>query len=115
LNEQEFLERYSEFRHLFNIVEEPANSRAKLLEYENKYGVSSNRVIWYYKVQGFDLSELIPDIDDWVYYFERFMRYGVDPNEFQSDELCVQANEGEETSGSRRESLVLFFNRLVSN
>ncbi|MBC2725842.1 hypothetical protein [Desulfosporosinus sp.] len=56
-----------------------------LLEFEKKYCNSSKlansqMMYWYYKILG-DKSwkTLIPDIDSWVYHYERFLDSGGDP------------------------------------
>ncbi len=116
MNEQEFLEKYGEFRHLFNIVEEPTNSKEKLISFQDKFGLPSYLINWYYKIQGFDsLKEFMPEVEDWVYYYERFLRYGGNPDELKEpDDYIRQALENEETSDSL-ESLVLFFNSFMRN
>lgn len=55
-----------------------------LLEFEEKYCNSpklanSQMMYWYYKVLGnHSWKEVIPEIDDWVYHYERFLDGGGD-------------------------------------
>lgn len=56
-----------------------------LLEFEKKYCNSSNlansqMMYWNYKILGVNsLKEVVPEIDKWVYHYERFLDYGGDP------------------------------------
>ena len=78
MTKEEFLKEFSEYNHMFDLVSEPSHSKSKLIEFQGRYpGVSSQDVYWLYKTQGFqEVSSYIPDIDDWTYYFDRFLRYG---------------------------------------
>lgn len=76
----------NEFGHLFNVVSEPAYSKEKLIEYQKKYPLFTTQdVYWLYQVQGFqtEVTSIIPDVDDWCYYYERFLRYKGDPFELK--------------------------------
>lgn len=111
----EFLKEYGEFEHLFDVVSEPEYSKEKLIEFEEQYkssGVNSRLVYWYYKTQGFEqVKESIPEVDDWVHYYECFLECGGNPLDLESDEDFTQGqvlSEKEEMSGSD-EPLFLFF------
>ena len=119
MNEEEFLKEFGEFQHLFDIVEEPSYSKAQLLSYEEKYSsshwmVNSQNVHWIYNIQGFKaLRDYIPDVDDWVYCYESFLRYGGDLNELKNaDNINGQAYEDQEMSDSV-ESLISFLRRSL--
>jgi hypothetical protein len=66
-------------------MENAKESLELLLEFEKKYCkssklVNSQMMYWYYKVLGINSwKESIPEIDNWVYHYERFLEGGGDP------------------------------------
>lgn len=113
----EFLKEYGEFEHLFDIVSEPEYSKKILLEYQEKYkssGVNSQLVYWYYKTQGFEqVKSSIPEVEDWVYYYECFLESGGNPFDLEINEDSSKGQVSslkEEKSGSN-EPLFLFYNK----
>ena len=59
-----------------------------LLKFEEKYCstkiANSQIMYWFYKIQGVNsLKKLIPEIDDWVYHYERFLDCGGNPYELK--------------------------------
>jgi hypothetical protein len=114
MKKEQFLEQYSEFQDLFTVVSEPSYSKKILKKLEEKYsssGVNSYRVYWYYQIQGFkEFAEFIPEIDDWIYYYEQYVKYGGDLSELKQYEDVEQgqaSNAEDKTSGSK-EPLVFY-------
>lgn len=108
MKEKDFLEKYSEFSDLFNIVSEPSNSKNILLNYQSINGMDSHMVYWYYQVQGFnELLDSIPEVEDWVYYYERFIKYGGDPLELGSIDYSQGQAPKKQTSGSNEPLIFL--------
>ncbi|TGE35072.1 hypothetical protein E4K67_27125 [Desulfosporosinus fructosivorans] len=66
-------------------MENSKESLELLLEFEKKYCNSSKlansqMMYWYYKILGISSwKEVIPEIDNWVYHYERFLDCGGDP------------------------------------
>lgn len=66
-------------------MENAKESLELLIEFEKKYCNSSKlansqMMYWSYKVLGvISLKEVIPEIDKWVYHYERFLDCGGDP------------------------------------
>lgn len=115
MKKDDFIKEFSEFEDLFKIVSEPAHSKQMLIELEEKYAaseVNSHVIYWYYKIQGFDeISEYIPEIDTWVYYYERFLRYGGNLRELKDydDSSVGQVQCEEKESGSENHSYFFCF------
>lgn len=65
-------------------MENAKESLELLIEFEKKYCNSklanSQMMYWSYKVLGItSWKEIVPEIDIWVYHYERFMECGGDP------------------------------------
>lgn len=112
---EEFLNKCGKFEHLFEIVEEPEYSRDMLLSLQEKYassGVNSYDVYWHYKVQGFKYwADFIPEIEDWVYHYESFLKYGGNPDElkkYEDDSQGQVPDNEKKMSGHKDRSSFLF-------
>ncbi|KUO74176.1 MAG: hypothetical protein APF81_04615 [Desulfosporosinus sp. BRH_c37] len=66
-------------------MENADESLELLIKYEKKYCNSSKlansqMMYWYYKILGVNSwKKVIPEIDDWVYHYERFLASDGDP------------------------------------
>jgi len=67
------------------MLEKANESLELLLEFKKEYCnssklVNSQMMYWYYKILGLNSwKEVVPEIDNWVYHYERFLDCGGDP------------------------------------